>query len=113
MKKFLYFIPAILACVFYGLIGMKAGFSAISSWVWLFILPLFISGILLSTNKWWGCFAGILVGIYVIWYGSQYHGQVLDERPVGIILCAYYLCSGLAVYKKKHDSQCRERSMPE
>lgn len=105
MKKvgILYFVPAAAALVFYGGLGIAGGFGAIAPAAWLFAALLAVSGIFLFKDKWWGCVFGIAVGIAYIYMSTRYTGQVIDiERPVGIMLCIYYLFCGFLLLRKQH-----------
>lgn len=102
MKKVLYFVPAIFGLVFYCLLAVFSGFGAIHPAVWLCIAMLFLSGVLLAKNKWFGCIPGILVGIFLIWMRFQSTGQVVDiEMPLGIALILFYILSGFISRKEK------------
>ena len=105
MKKFLCFIPSliVLALLILILIVLTGPSSQLDDYLTgIAILSVFfVSDLLLSKQKWYGCVPGALLGAYIIYYGSQYHGQVLDERPVGIIICLYYLIFGFIVALKK------------
>ena len=63
------------------------------------LLLLFISGMLMNKNKWFGCFLGIIIGIILIYMGTQETGQIIKETPFGIILCLYYIVCGIITYK--------------
>ena len=63
--------------------------------VWFFVVVIFIEALLLTKNKWWGALLGLVVGIILLWMGSQYSGQPIDiERPIGIVLCLFYIICG-------------------
>ena len=95
MRKVLYFAPAIFGLVFYCLLAVFSGFGAIHPAVWLCIAMLFVSGVLLAKNKWFGCLPGILMGVLLIWISFQYTGQIIDiERPLGIGLILFYILCG-------------------
>ena len=101
MKKIMYFVPPSLALLLYIVLGFVADFGAINPWVWLWIAVMFVSSFVLFKNKWYGCIGGLVVGGVLIYMSTQYTGQVIDvERPLGVILCVYYLICGIAVYKK-------------
>ena len=105
MKRILYFIPAILALLVYLVLACTSGFGAINPYVWVCISLMFISAIVLVNKKWYGCFAGLVVGMVLIYMSTQYTGQVIDiEMPLGIVLCAFYLVCGIVV-KKKYSNQ--------
>ena len=100
MKKIMYFIPAIFALLLYTFLGFVAGFYAISPWVWFWIVVMFISSTFLFKNKWHGCIGGLIFGSVLIYMSTRYTGQIIDiERPLGIIVCIYYLMCGIVVYK--------------
>ena len=101
MRKVLYFTPAIFGLVFYSLLAVFSGFSAIHPAVWLCIAMMFLSAVLMAQKKWFGCILGILVGIIVIWMSFQSTGQVIDiERPLGIALIAFYIFCGYGSDKR-------------
>lgn len=78
-----------------------SGFGAINPAIWLFLALLIVSGILMSKNRWWGCFSGVIVGFALIWMGTQDTGQLISEMPIGVAICIYYLICGFIVYKKQ------------
>ncbi len=103
MKKAIFFLPTLLAFAIYGILGIVSGFHAISPYVWISIALLLISALIMSMEKWYGCFGGLIVGGLLIYMSTQYTGQVIDiEMPLGFILCAYYLLGGIMIYKKNH-----------
>ena len=100
MKKVIYFTPAIFGLVFYSLLTVYSGFGAIHPAVCLCIAMLFVSAVLMSKKKWYGCIPGILVGVILIWMSFQSTGQVIDiEMPLGIVLILFYILSGNAARK--------------
>ena len=102
MRKVLFFTPAIFGIVFYSLLAVFSGFSAIHPTVWLCIAMLFVSAVLLAKRKWIGCIPGIMIGVILIWMSFRYTGQVIDiERPLGIVLMLFYIFSGLISQKEK------------
>lgn len=102
MKKVMYYVPAIFGLVFYCLLAVFSGFGAINPVVWLCIVMLFVSGVLLAKNKWFGCVPGMLVGVLLIWMSVQYTGQVIDiERPLGIGLILFYILCGVILRTNK------------
>lgn len=105
MRKALYFIPtvAVLVLLVFLLIVLNGPANQLNDYITgIVILSVFaVSDWLLSKQKWYGCVFGTLLGAYIIYYGSQYHGQVFDERPVGIVIYLYYLFCGVVAYKKR------------
>ena len=106
MKRLLYFLPTILALGFLAFILRFLGDPSADLNDYLIcggILFVFaLSDFLLSKKLWFGGIQGALLGAYVIYYGSQYHGQVLDERLIGAVILAYYVILGLlTAYRQK------------
>lgn len=105
MKRILYFIPTLIVLVFLIFILFVLGGATNESGDYIvgsaILLIFVVSDWLLAKHKWYGCVPGALLGAYIIYYGSQYHGQVMDERPVGVIICLYYLILGFVAYRKK------------
>ena len=101
MRKVLYLTPAIFGLVFYFLLTVFGGFGSIHQAVWLCIGMLFVSAVLLTKKKWFGCIPGILVGVILIWMSFQSTGQVIDiERPLGIVLIVFYIFCGYGSDKR-------------
>ena len=101
MKKIIFFLPAIIPCLFYGMVILEFGASFIHPFVWVAIGSLVIAGVLMSKGKWWGCFGGILVGILLIYMGLQETDQIIKEWPIGVILCLYYVICGMYIMRRK------------
>ncbi len=100
-KKILYFAPSIIALLLYIILGFASGFATISPMVWLWIAIMFIAAVVMLKGKWYGCIGGLIVGCVLIYMSTKYTGQPFDiERPLGLILCVYYLICGVTVYKK-------------
>ena len=101
MKKMIYFVPAMIALLLYIILGFTGSFGAINPVVWLWIAIMFVSAVVMLKSKWYGCAGGFVVGFMLIYMSTQYTGQAIDiERPLGIILCTYYLICGLVIYKE-------------
>ena len=110
MKRILYFLPSILVLAFLAFILLALGNPSTDPQEYLsgagILLIFLISYFLLFRKLWFGCIPGALLGAYVIYFGSQYHGQVMDERPVGAIIFAYYAIIGIITfYRKKKASK--------
>ncbi len=100
--KFVFYIPAILFTIFYGLAAMSLGISSISPMAFVWIALFLAAGVLLSKSKFWGAIPGILPGFHLIYMSTKDTGQVMDiEFPLGVIVLIFYvLCSGFVIVKK-------------
>jgi hypothetical protein len=88
-----------IAVLFYCIIiGSFRSLSIIHPFVLVAIGSLVAAGFLMSKDKWWGCFGGVAVGIFLIYMGLQETGQIIKEWPLGIILCAYYIVCGIFIF---------------
>ena len=110
MKRLLYFLPTILVLGLLTFILLFLGGPSADLNEYLIgggILFVFaLSDFLLSKKLWFGGIPGALLGAYVIYYGSQYHGQILDERPIGAVILAYYVILGIVtVYRQKRSAK--------
>lgn len=104
MKKMVYFIPAIIHFLFYGL-AIMAGL-ALSPLVIVWFILYIISGILLSMNRFWGGLIGLIPSIQLIYMGTKDTGQIIKETPIGLVLLAFYvICSSFVYYKNKKISK--------
>ena len=100
MKKILYFLPFILGCNLYVFLGIASLFDSIHPFVWIALIILFIAGLLMKNNKWWGSVLGIAIGILLIYMGNQETGQVISETTLGIIMCIYYIICAIITYRE-------------
>jgi len=100
MKKIVFYIPAIIFTLFFGLVAIRASIGSISPVAAVWLVLFFISGILLSKNMFWGSLLGALPAIYIIYMGIQYTGQDINEMPIGIIVLIFYIISGGFVFYK-------------
>ena len=102
MKKILYFIPAILVVILCLFVAFIDGLSFDSNaWVYL-VIPI-LAGVILSLNKWWGCLFGIVIGALIIYASTQGEIHIINEMPIGIIVCIYYAIMGYIAYKDKRN----------
>ncbi|MDI9518857.1 MAG: hypothetical protein QM266_05990 [Bacillota bacterium] len=99
--KLMYFLPFALGVLFYIPIVLIGEFKAVNPLAWVALLFLLIAGILMLIKKWWGSIFGILVGLLLIYMGSQDTGQFINETPLGVIFVAYYLIFGIVSLIKK------------
>lgn len=106
MKRIFYYLPSILVLGIMLFVLRLMGEPSHDSKDYLvgaaILLIFLLSDFLLSRKILYGSLPGMLLGAYVIFSGSQYHGQVLSEMPIGLIVCGYYLTMGIrTVYHKK------------
>ena len=99
MKKILFFIPAIVFTIFYGL-AASGGIGDINPIVILWLALFWISGILLSKTLFWGGLLGVIPAACFIYMGTQETGQIIKETPIGIVVLLYYAVCIYYVYKK-------------
>jgi len=99
MKKIVFYIPAIIFTVIYGLveIGHIGSISPVVA-VWLGLF--FMSGILLNKGIFWGGLIGSLPAIHLIYMGNQETGQLIKETPIGVIILIFYIVSSSFIYYK-------------
>ena len=95
--KILFFVPFILFLVVY-LVMAVTGFGIISAKEVLYLALFLVGGILLVRNNLLGSAMGMIPAVIFFFMNTQYTGQVINiERPLGIILCAYFAGCGLWV----------------
>ena len=110
MKRLLYFLPTLLVLGLLAFILLFLGVPSEDPYDYLIgggILFLFaLSDFLLSRKLWFGGIPGTLLGVYVIYYGSQYHGQIFDERLICAAIVSYYIIVGvLTMYRNRKASK--------
>ena len=109
LKNVTYFLPAVISLIFYIILACVSGFGSLNPMVWFFLALLFVAAILMLHKKWWGCFAGLLTGVYLIYMGTQYTGQTVNiEMPIGIVMCAYYVMCGILCFGIKKPSEAKK-----
>mgnify|MGYP003290598069 CR=1 FL=1 len=95
--KILFFVPFIMFLVVY-LVMAVTGFGMISVKEVIYLVLFLTGGILLVRNNLLGSAMGMIPAVIFIFMSTQYTGQVINiERPLGIILCAYFAGCGLWV----------------
>ena len=101
-KKIIYFVPFITFLVVYAvMVILGFGMLSLKEVVWL--LMFFVGGVLLCKGKVWGSTFGVIPAIIFILMSTNDTGQVINiERPLGIILCIYYLICSLIAFKRKN-----------
>ena len=97
----MYFIPAAIM-VICNLIAVEAmGFSAVHPVAWLITVLLGASALMMYQNRWWGCLLGVAVGFVFVYMGTRETGQIINESPIGVLICVYYLICGIICCKMK------------
>ena len=99
MKKIIFFIPAIIFTIFYGLIAMSS-IGSIASFVLVWLVLFYASGLLLAKNIFWGALFGTLPVLHIIYMGTQDTGQIFNETPIGIAVLVFYIVCGYLVFRK-------------
>ena len=96
MKKILYCLPAVFACMLYGLLAALAGgvggFQLIA---WIYLLCPIAAAVLLTRDKWWGSLFGVVMGAVMAWSAMTAEPQVIAVFTIGLIAVAYYCVMGL------------------
>ncbi|MDD4438129.1 MAG: hypothetical protein PHS04_08860 [Tissierellia bacterium] len=101
MKRIVFYIPAIIFAILYGVIAIR-NIGAISPIVVVWLALFFISGFILNKNVFWGSLLGTLPAIHLIYMGTQETGQIINEMPTGIVVLIFYIiCGGFVFYKNK------------
>lgn len=102
MKKLVFFIPAIIVTLFYGLAAL-GGMGVIHPIIVLWLALLWIAGVFLSKTVFWGGLLGFIPGACFIYMGLQETGQIFKETLLGVVILLYYaVCIIYCIYKKKH-----------
>lgn len=104
MKKGIFYIPAIISAILYGVIAIS-NIGAISPIVVVWVALFFISGFILNKNVFWGSLFGTLPAIYLIYMGTQETGQLINEMPIGIVLLIFYIICGYFVYRNNNKAK--------
>ncbi len=100
MKKILYFIPAILVMILCLFVAFTDGLSFDSN-AWVYVVLPILAGAILSLNKWWGGLFGMATGAMIIYASTQGEIHIINEMPIGIVVCIYYAIMGYVAYKDK------------
>lgn len=100
MKKLLFYMPAIIFTLFFGIAALS-GIGSVSPIVFVWLALWFISGFLLNKGFCWGSFLGAMPAIHLVYMGTQDTGQIFSELPIGIVVLGFYVVCGYWVYHKK------------
>lgn len=100
--KMVFYIPAILFTIFYGFAVMFLDVISISPVAYVWVILFSIAGILLSKDKFWGAFIGIIPGFNMIYRSMTKDTGFIDiEMTIGVTMVIFYvLCSGFVIFKK-------------
>lgn len=98
MKKLIFYIPAIIFTILYGVIAISEK-GSISPIVLIWLALFYISGFILNKNIFWGSLLGALPAIHLIYMGTQETGQIFNEIPIGIVVLIFYIICGYSVYR--------------
>ena len=99
MKNVLYFLPAVVVLLIYGIMAM-------SIWDWMEGVPLIwvavliVSGFLLAKGKSLGALPGAALGVWCM--GQQ--SNIFNGFWPGLFIAAFYLLCGAMVYIGKQRS---------
>ncbi|WMJ84066.1 hypothetical protein ACS3UN_13380 [Oscillospiraceae bacterium LTW-04] len=97
MKKALFYLPFI-TLIFMNILLIDAlGIELFFGSLWL-LVPFWASGVLLSRRKVWGSLFGCLPAAYFIYHGMYNWKSGQLEIQISIVLIAYYLVCGAAVF---------------
>jgi hypothetical protein len=104
MKKFVFYIPAIIFIVLYGLLAI-ANIGAVSPVVIVWLVLFLMGGILLSKDNFWGSLLGMLPAIHLIYMGTQETRQIINEIPIGIVILIFYIICGYFIHRNNKKSK--------
>jgi len=98
MKKILYFIPAVITALFYGMVlFIKLDLETMA---YVLLGMLVLSGIILCFNKWMGIFPGILICVWLVAVDFNVKIRAIYLWPVGLVFIVYFAIIGFRVYKQ-------------
>ena len=101
MRKIVFYIPAMIFTVLYGLAAIS-DIGAVSPFVIVWLLLFLVAGIFLSKGKFFGGLLGALPAIQLMYMGTQETGQVINEIPIGIVILIFYaICAGYIFNRSK------------
>ena len=100
MKKFAYFIPAVLlAALDAAILFLGSDLIPLQHLLWLALF--IISGTLLVRRRFWGAAFGLLPAVEFMHMSTIHTGQVINiEMPLGIVLFVYYIFCAVLAYRK-------------
>lgn len=103
MKKALFYLPAAVYTIAIAALYLTL---EVFTPVWLvWTILLWFSGFLLNKGKLWSGLLGLLPAVHILYMSTQYTGQVINEKPLGIITAAYVLVCMLVVWMNRSPKQ--------
>ena len=93
MKKAVFFIPVILALLFYGwIISYQKSLLGLDGNELVCVALLLIAAVLMKDGQWWGCAFGLIalrleMGVYL-------------DSPAAYLLFLFYVSCGVVLYRK-------------
>ena len=106
MKKIIFYLPAIIFTVLYGILAV-GDVGEISPIVIIWLALLFASGFILNKKYFWGGLLGILPGIHMIYMGTVESAQIFNEMPIGGILIIFYIICAYYVFTKNKQQRVK------
>lgn len=97
MKKALLVAPAAIYTV--AIIVLNIILKTFSPLWYAWALCLWVGGYFLNKGKLWGCILELAPAIHIIYMSTQYTGQAISERPLGVITAMYALVCGFVVWR--------------
>lgn len=104
MKKNIFYIPAIIFTILYG-VATISNIGAISPIVVIWLALFFISGFILNKNIFWGSLLGALPAIHLIYMGTQETRQIVSEMPIGVVVLIFYITCGYFINRNNKTSK--------
>ena len=107
MKKVLFYLPAVVYTI--AVIALNIILKTLSPLWYVWVVLLWLGGLLLNKEKVWGGLFGLIPAIHLLYMSTQYTGQVINiEMPLGIATALYVLGCSCWVWKKGATKQQKE-----
>ena len=98
MRKVGFYIPAILMTI--GMIALNSILHDFSNLWFVWVVLLWICGLLLSKGKVWGVLFGLFPAAHMILMSTKETGQAVNiEMPLGIFLAVCVIGTAIAAQK--------------
>ena len=98
MKKVLFYLPAVIYTI--AVIALNIILKTFSPLWYVWVVLLWLGGVLLNKGKVWGGLFGLLPAVHILYMSTQTTGQVISEAPLGIITAVYVLVCMFVAWKK-------------